>query len=88
MWRASRRENGNLLQVIVLVDKALNKQSSGSGNALHKGFDFIFGVLAIWGVEMAFYRYRAPWVVASSQCVGFWKSHVLRQDYSLQGVPP
>jgi hypothetical protein len=26
MWRASRRENGDLLRVIVLVNEMLNKQ--------------------------------------------------------------
>jgi hypothetical protein len=48
MWRASRRENGDLLRVIVLVSETLNKP----GKALHEGFDFSFGVLAIWAVGM------------------------------------
>jgi hypothetical protein len=36
------------------LDETLNKRPRGSGNALHEGFDFSFGVLAIWAVEMAF----------------------------------
>jgi hypothetical protein len=52
--RFEARERGFAASFIVLVDETLNKTAPGSGDALHDGFDFSFGVLAIWAVEMTF----------------------------------